>query len=158
MHNRGQFFSYDAIVASAIFLITISLMLVYWWGIDFNSSDRSQRDVVYLSDRLLTPGSPDDWHEGDVLSIGLMESGKPNVIVLEKFMEFRDISEKDYAEPKQIFGTAKEYFVEIIGEDIDCRGNCFLGKEPGDSSDISSVTRLVVFNGRPARIRISLWS
>ena len=55
---RGQFFSYDAIIAGAIFLLSLALLMSYWQGTERQMETDSSQEAVRLAGTLLTPGSP----------------------------------------------------------------------------------------------------
>ncbi|MFH1448062.1 MAG: hypothetical protein ABIG39_04305 [Candidatus Micrarchaeota archaeon] len=156
LNNKGQFFSYDAIVATSIFLITLSIIMVYWWGMEGNTENRISRDVLTVSESLLSRGVPSDWQMGgETKRIGLIGEEGSAVVSLEKWEEFSRMAGKDYDELKYLLATEHDYLIEIRGE---CWENCSVGKEPPPDADVSRVTRLVVFNGKPASLRVSLWS
>ena len=70
--KKGQYFSFDAITAVIIFIITISLVVSYWFTIqgviNTNDSD-AYRVAIRISDTLVSKGNPafstlsgeDDW-------------------------------------------------------------------------------------------------
>ena len=158
MNSKGQFFSYDAIIAGAIFLLAIALILSYWNGVQPNQETDLSRETLRLSETLLTAGFPPDWEKnGNPKSIGLAEKQNSRVLSPEKLAEFRRMSESGYEEVKPILLTGNEYWIEISGENLDCGGPCSFGKKPPENAERSSATRLVVLNGKPARLTVNLW-
>jgi hypothetical protein len=61
MSFKGQYFSFDAIVASVIFLLAVVALLSYWYSIktylDFQSEDLS-KEAIRVSNLLFSPPSP----------------------------------------------------------------------------------------------------
>lgn len=156
--SKGQFFSYDAIVASAVFLIALSLILVYWQGIRTGGEGELARESARLSEKLMGTGVPQNWERtGEVGSIGLVEGESNGVLSIEKLVEFRKMSGDDYVGTKEKLGIGNEYWIEISGKEIDCFGACSFGKEPPENAERSSAIRLVVLNGKPASLRATLW-
>ncbi len=155
---RGQFFSYDAIIAGAIFLLALALLMSYWQGTERQMETDPSLESIRISETLLTAGSPLDWEKkGNVSSIGIAEKTNSRTISLEKLSKLRDMAGTDYENLKSILVVENEFWFEFSGEDLDCNGPCSFGKTPPQNAEISSATRLVVLNGKPASLRIVLW-
>ncbi len=60
--RKGQYFSFDAIVASVIFVLTLVMLLSYWHSVrvylDYQSNDIS-KEAARISDALFTPATGD---------------------------------------------------------------------------------------------------
>jgi hypothetical protein len=73
MSYKGQYFSFDAIVASVIFLLAVVALLSYWYSIktylDFQSEDLS-KEAIRVSNVLFSPPSPSN-NCADVDRLGL---------------------------------------------------------------------------------------
>ncbi len=58
---KGQYFSFDAIIASVIFVLTLTTLLSYWHSVrsslDFQTNE-NLREAVRVSDLAFTPGTP----------------------------------------------------------------------------------------------------
>ncbi|MDE1798041.1 MAG: hypothetical protein KGH63_01385, partial [Candidatus Micrarchaeota archaeon] len=62
--RRGQYFSFDAIIASVIFILGISLLSSHWFALRAqidSSSDYLGSDAQRASDLLLGVGNPIDY-------------------------------------------------------------------------------------------------
>ncbi len=66
--KKGQYFSFDAITAVIIFMITMSLIVTYWFTIQgvmtTNESD-AYRTAIRISDTLVSTPSTSDGPDGD---------------------------------------------------------------------------------------------
>ncbi|GEM_PF-4541370 len=63
---KGQYFSFDAIVASVIFMLGMTLLLGQWFSVKQSTdltNDYLQEDAFRASDILLSSGVPNDWHD-----------------------------------------------------------------------------------------------
>ncbi len=157
MSSKGQFFSYDAIAAGAIFVLALSLLMTYWLSTSGGTGADYSRESFRIAETLLTPGSPADWESGAPKIIGIVEKPNSKEISPEKLSKFREIAGEDYEALKPILVVETEYWIEFSGENIDCSGSCSFGKKPPGGSEIFSTTRLVVMNGKPAALRVVLW-
>ncbi len=142
--TRGQFFSYDAIIGSTIFIVALSLLLAYWQGSMAVKEDLPE-NAISFSQSLLSPAQ-------------LTETPGTNVISLEKFGLLRGMSESDYEGLKGNLSISSDYWVELSGDKLDCAGACSFGKEPPKDAEQAQATRLVVLGGKPAVLKIVLWN
>ena len=61
---KGQYFSFDAVVASVIMVIAITSLAAYWYGVQSVTDSRSNdmyADSLRIAESLLSPGSPSNW-------------------------------------------------------------------------------------------------
>jgi hypothetical protein len=60
--RKGQYFSFDAIIAAVIFVLTLIMLLSYWYSVrsylDFQANDLN-KEATRLSNLLLLPSSGD---------------------------------------------------------------------------------------------------
>jgi len=80
MFRKGQYFSFDAIIASVIFMIAVVMLLSYWHSVktflEYQSGDMS-REAMRIAAMLLSPPSPSyalGNKCGSMQSIGLVNS------------------------------------------------------------------------------------
>jgi len=80
MFRKGQYFSFDAIIASVIFMIAVVMLLSYWHSVktflEYQSGDMS-REAMRIAAMLLSPPSPSyalGNNCGNMQSIGLVNS------------------------------------------------------------------------------------
>ena len=67
-HSKGQFFSFDVIAGSVIFLLAFFLVAFYWFNAQSQLSEQTddlQREAERIADQLLVPGEisplPSNW-------------------------------------------------------------------------------------------------
>ncbi len=76
-HKKGQYFSFDAIIATVIMTAAFTSLLVYWLGAQQVIESRTSplySDAIRIADSLFGPGSPVDWNKGGTIrQIGLTE-------------------------------------------------------------------------------------
>jgi hypothetical protein len=63
--KKGQYFSLDAIVASIIFLLALTMLLNHWYGVRSqidSSSNYLQYEAHRISNILLSEGDPKNWY------------------------------------------------------------------------------------------------
>lgn len=75
-YRKGQYFSFDAIVASVIFVLTLIMLLSYWHSVrtflDFQAADMN-KEATRMSNLLFTP--PDgDCNAGTLKRLGFANS------------------------------------------------------------------------------------
>ncbi|MFH1393956.1 MAG: hypothetical protein ABII71_00405 [Candidatus Micrarchaeota archaeon] len=97
---KGQYFSFDAIVASVIFVLALMALLSYWHGVrsylDFQNSD-VQSNAIRISNLLFTPSeytslTPDC---GTIERIGFATSWNDRIVDWEMLDLARRCSESD---------------------------------------------------------------
>jgi hypothetical protein len=75
-YRKGQYFSFDAIVASVIFVLTLVMLLSYWHSVraylDYQANDIS-KDASRISDMLFTPPTG-ECGTGTLTRLGLASS------------------------------------------------------------------------------------
>lgn len=123
--KKGQYFSFDAIVASVIFILAITLLSGHWYSLRAQIDDRS--DYLYseafrISDTLLGPGDPLrplPWYMDPLHATraGLAVNGSLPVeldnTTLTDIAYYLNPSNRQYNDSKVLLGTGAEYWVEI---------------------------------------------
>lgn len=64
-YKKGQYFSFDAIVASIIFALAISILSTHWFALREQIDDHDtylQQEAYRISDALLSVGDPPNWY------------------------------------------------------------------------------------------------
>ncbi len=67
-HMKGQYFSFDAIIASVIFVMALVALLSYWYSVKAyldNQNDDLSREAVRISNVLFIPSPPLSSRCGD---------------------------------------------------------------------------------------------
>ncbi|MEM2175275.1 MAG: hypothetical protein QXI58_06615 [Candidatus Micrarchaeia archaeon] len=164
---KGQFFSYDAIFASVLFGIVLSLIFVYCISLKnvaFSEVNEMFSMALSFSDSLMKPGNPQNWvdvYNNDIKnlpqisSIGLTK-GYTYEIDLQKFESFSNLASNDEGYNKIKENHALyfyDFYVELNYENMEMTA----GKKP--ESPISKVffTKPVVVNGKSGNLTITIW-
>jgi len=67
--EKGQIFSFDAVIAGAILILLFSIMFTYMWSMEEMRKEarlKMQEDAKKLADDLLSAGIPANWDSGSV--------------------------------------------------------------------------------------------
>jgi len=154
-HYKGQFFSYDAVVAGVLFAVLLSILFVYWTSLRsllFTQIDDMFRVAIQVSNDLLTPGNPTDWTTVNVRQIGITTGFNSMRIDSAKLANLKTLSDTDYEGMRSKLGLGPYQFRITIE-------NVAIGAIP-QSSQQSKVTlvRPVVYENRSANMTITIWS
>jgi len=157
--SKGQFFSYDAIVAGLMFTILLTILYVYWSSLRstmFTQVDDMFRTSIEVSNLLLTTGNPTDWTTTNVKQIGI--TAGPNSLELDpnKVTNFRFMADPvygDYESMRSRLGVAPYMFYIQIGDSV------IVGVAPtAEATGKISVMRPVVYEGMASNFTVTIWS
>lgn len=128
MLMKGQYFSFDAIVATVIFVLAISLLVNYWFGaraVMEGMEEDMYREALRLGDSLLTPGNPSSapsfWEDflsttpDQINQVGFADSPGTNILdgrtdgKLDKFRDYVGTSPSPPADPTAFINSDPEY-------------------------------------------------
>jgi len=141
--KKGQYFSFDAIVASVIFILTIISLLSYWYStkssMEYQNSE-IMREAIRVSDALFAAQS-----SGSGCQLGFAESWERKVLnrsAIEKctavYASMDDLKAK--------FGLAYNvtiYFdVQDAGKDLSISTDDYFQRGVGVNSEIAKVQRI----------------
>jgi len=159
--KKGQFFSYDAIVAGALFAILLTILFVYWSSIRsfiFTQAEDMFRRGVDITDSLLTVGNPVDWTTNDVNKVGLVDewgSVRINETKLGYLQAMLDPSSDTYGMLRSKFGAAPyELYITLNSTSSSEEA----GNPPLNPTGKITVKRQVIYNGKPANFSVTIWS
>ena len=161
--KKGQYFSFDAIVAALIFIIAISVLTSYWFGIKSvidSQTDDMNLEAMRFSDLLMTTGYPLDWQASPTTAnqIGLMQSQTANIFDQSKIVALRDYSNTNYPAVRSVTNFGKyEFFVNIS----DASGTYYyFGNDPaaGNPTNVVTVQRVGVLNDKFVNMRVFVWT
>ncbi|MCX6777631.1 MAG: hypothetical protein NT157_01980 [Candidatus Micrarchaeota archaeon] len=164
--GRGQFFSYDAIIATVVFLIAAMLVLNYWWSSLSSMSAQYgslMPEAVSVSSSLLTQGSPANWDATNAKRIGLAKGANSPEIDQMKFASLRALASSDYEGTKGLLGTRHQFFISLSDSagPLACGGSdCIAGEYPSaiyNPMDQVTIERIVLYEGKSAKLSIILW-
>ncbi|VVB73381.1 Uncharacterised protein [uncultured archaeon] len=154
--RKGQFFSYDAIVAGLMFAILLTILYVYWSSLRstvFTQIDDMFRTSIEVSNLLLTTGNPTNWSTTDVKQIGITTG--PNSLELDpnKVTNFKFMTDQDFESMRARLGAAPYMFYIAIGDGVT------VGIPPAiEATGKVSITRPVVYGGNASNITVTIWS
>ncbi|HIH19608.1 TPA: hypothetical protein HA225_06600 [Candidatus Micrarchaeota archaeon] len=173
-HQRGQYFSFDAIIASVIMVIAITSLVAYWYGAQSVVDSRTGSmydDSMRIAESLMSPGSPSDWASladlSNVRQIGLADDysirlNKSKVERLEALVP--DFSappspESNYVQVGRIMRSPAQYYIVI--DDTATNGATMLYtmgyRYPTNATQVAIAHRGAVIDGIPVRVRVFLW-
>ena len=171
MNMKGQYFSFDAIIATVIMVLAFSSLVAYWYGAQSVVESRTYSrlaDAGRIAESLLSPGSPTNWVNGnveDVRQIGIATSfGNELNMSKVNALEASAAVGAYYAEFGNLLRAGGDYFILI--EQTDDKGGLLkeIGKYPipANATFVAVATRGVTFkdasgNSHPARMRVFLW-
>jgi len=161
---RGQYFSFDVIVALALFVLTFMFVLSYWFSIHsvMETQYSSSQDVAQrIGNALMTPGIPENWESdfSSAQSIGLATNYTNPVISEDKWTELSGQTSDDIEEKLNSGGWHVCINITTVGStgtSSDMAGNCTLP----DSAYSTVYTRLGAANFtevKPAILKVIVW-
>jgi hypothetical protein len=163
--KKGQYFSFDAIIAAVIFVASISLLTTYWFGVRAIMDARSNDlfgEALRVSDSLLTPGNPPDWENdvGDAKQIGFTVDYRGNVLDESKVEEFEDFvktGDNEYDEGKNLLHIVDDYYITVIDDQSIVLHE--IGMEPDASAkNIANANRAAILDDELVTLRVQLWN
>ena len=86
--KKGQYFSFDAIVGSVIFILALVTLLSYWYSLRTALNSQTNdltREALRISDLILTPGYPAGVSCNDMKQLGFSMSWQDRRINKTKF-------------------------------------------------------------------------
>jgi len=167
MNMKGQYFSFDAIIATVIMVLAFSSLVAYWHGAQAVVESRTYSrlaDANRVAESLLSPGSPSGWADGthsmgDVRHIGIA-TGFNNELDMNKVATLQEMAKQAnyYRETGNLLRAGGDYFILI--EQTDGNGAAIAEIGNGDYADagyVAVANRGATLDGRPVRMRVFLW-
>lgn len=169
---RGQYFSFDAVVATVIMTIAMTSLAAYWFGAQSVVDSRANPlydDAMRIGDSLLSPGVPANWERGpleEVRQFGLAD-GFSNTLSTGKVVKFNitagDLSAGGgYEKAGNIMRAPADYFIWIEQTDDPSQFYQMGRWMAPNASEVAVAYRGVAMTGadgrlHPARMRVFLW-
>ena len=162
--KKGQMFSTELVLASAIFIAAIVIFVSIWNSmlisyLEEQKSREMQVSLIGISDMLvLTPGYPTNW-EADVLgnasAFGL--AGSPNVISPGKALALQNLN-GSYLSVKEKMGAGRfDIFLSLNNSS----STFYTFGRRGDANDstvqILRTSRLALLNGSAVTVNMQVW-
>ncbi|MCI0503113.1 hypothetical protein L0Y65_00205 [Candidatus Micrarchaeota archaeon] len=138
---KGQYFSFDAIIASVIFVLAIVALLSYWHSVrsflDFQN-DPLSKDAIRVSNLLFTPQSPQSASCGSLDRLGFARSWNDRR-VNESIVDCAALQSQAWL--RQKLGTA--YGTSILITDLsDGSVTTLGGPVPAGTANVVKIRRL----------------
>ena len=172
---KGQYFSFDALVAAVIMILAFTSLLSYWYStqyvIESHNSDL-RADAMRVADSLFSPGSPANWETNlaSVRQIGITNgfSNDLSVAKINRTERFADQNAASYLMFKNMLLVPGDANVAITIRQFDstyagpnCNAAysaCQIGTlPPANAREVAIVSRGAILNGKPAQVRVYLW-
>ncbi len=168
--RKGQYFSFDAIIASIIFIIAISILSSYWFGVRSVMDSRSENmynEVIRVSDTLMSEGTPTNWQAQLFINIqqfGLLKNKTTYELDDMKINKLSSLlGSADYDKTRKKLNIDKYQLYITIGNSTNSWSD--MGEQPTSAAaNIVTTTRIAVYKstladpGRLATVKIVLWT
>ena len=173
MNMKGQYFSFDAIIATVIMVLAFSSLVAYWYGAQAVVESRTYSrlaDANRIAESLLSPGSPSNWADGyhdmaDVRQLGIAK-GFNNELNKSKVAALEAIASPAayYRETGNLLRAGGDYFILIERTNTDAANGeneivAQIGTYPipASANNVVVANRGATLDGRPVRMRVFLW-
>ncbi|MCS7109251.1 MAG: hypothetical protein NZ903_00440 [Candidatus Micrarchaeota archaeon] len=152
--KKGQFFSYDAIVAGILFVLLLTLLYNYWNSLRTTISvriDDASRIALSVSNILLTPGYPMNWNASNFNQIGLAKDYNTIELSEEKVSNLSFLSYTDYSKMKEKLGVGPyDIYITV--------GDASIGMPPLENvSTKVTIKRPVIYKEAIRTLYITIW-
>ncbi len=155
MWVKGQAVTYDFFVASAIFLLAVTLLLTYWYRASLEIEEWRVKNfalekLVSSSQVWFKEGYPKGWNESNVVELGLASEGEINQTKVNAMVKM------GYGKVASLLSLGTW---DLCFEVRDRKGKLlflfpevnYLGKK-----DVYHIERIAVWNGSPVVIKTVL--
>lgn len=154
---KGQVFSFDFLLASSIFLLTVGILFTYWVYINIQIEEtRVINDMVERayksSDVWFREGIPTHWNSANVIELGLENDHKLN----QTKMNITKI-EIGYERTRTMIGLGEyEYNITIYNTTNDTVFS--LGLNPSDPLNLLKIKRIGIYDGSIVTLEVMVWN
>jgi len=167
---KGQYFSFDAIIATVIMVLATTSLVAYWFGVEAVVEARNNSlhdDAMRIAESLVTPGVPANWPAlglDNTYQIGLANgyANELNKTAIETLSNLANpaVSAGNYTAVGTILKAPVLYFIRIEQVD-DCSPlaciNYSIGNESAQSAGEVAVAHRGASIGRvPVRVTVYL--
>ncbi|MCX6772554.1 MAG: hypothetical protein NTV88_02170 [Candidatus Micrarchaeota archaeon] len=162
--KKGQMFSTELVLASAIFIAGIVIFVSIWNSmltsyLEEQQSREMQVSLIGISDMLvLSPGTPANWEVGtlsDASAFGLASS--PNIISTAKAQALQDL-QGDYQKVKENMGAGRfDVFMSINSSTNTLYTFGLMGDANESTVEILHSSRLALLDGEAVTINVQTW-
>jgi hypothetical protein len=164
---KGQYFSFDAIVAAIIVVLAFSMFASYWFSMQQITESRSfdmRQDAMRVAESLLSPGSPQNWVGvgwSNIRQFGFTKNftNELNTSKVDKFNEWTSTGHTDEIRRILQIPPSVNYTVIILQSDAQGSGyKKIIGGLPLPSAkEVASAYRGATVDGHPCSVRVILY-
>ena len=170
---KGQYFSFDAIIATVIMVLAFSSLVAYWYGAQAVVESRTYSrlaDANRIAESLLSPGSPSNWpnlgNTGQIRQIGIATAfgNELNMTKVEALEANADpyVADSNYIEVGNLLRAGGEYYILIERTNTDAGNDedmtiAEIGRSHVNANVTAVANRGATLDGRPVRMRVFLW-
>jgi len=132
--RKGQYFSFDAIMASVIFILGMSLLVGHWFAVRQTidpTSDYLHEDVARMSDVLLSVPTPGNWNDTlqslSVRQVGYSKQDSPAIYLNRTIVQSTEMfglsnfnwdDSRNYNAMQTMLGVGSKFFYVIHEPDF----------------------------------------
>lgn len=163
---KGQYFSFDAIVAAIIMIAAFTLLFTHWFSLQYAAESRTldlQSNAMRIADSLLTPGTPANWETysqlDDVRQIGISQGysntlSRPKLLKLAQY--YSNLPHREQV--MNLLRSPANCSIHVVQTDNPA-GVAYLlgGSPPASASEVAIVHRGGVLDGHPVKVTVTLW-
>ena len=170
---KGQYFSFDAIIATVIMVLAITSLVAYWHGAQSVVDSRTGAmydDSLRIAESFFSPGSPPNWADqpdfSSVKSIGLADdfSNSLNRSKIQKLNATVGVFSsagtpgQNYTIVGRILRSPAEYYIVIDQTDGNSIGPYAIGHAyPDNAREVAIAHRGATVDGVPVSVTVYLW-
>jgi hypothetical protein len=168
---KGQYFSFDAVVATVIMVVAITSLAAYWFGVQSVVESRNNpmyADSLRIAESLLSPGSPSNWTlyasgaDFDLDAVRQIGIGADfgNQLDSAKIKELRDLSSApaNYTAVGRIMRATGDYYIKVEQTDNLAGDKYYIGIAPPlNATEVVIANRGAVLKDKPVRLQVYLW-
>jgi len=168
--SKGQYFSFDAIMATMVFLLAISLLSNYWFGVRAaaEKGDDTYKEALRISDALMGTGVPQNWQAGGpAYSFGLATTNKTAELDKNKTERFIQMLNNNLEYPKVREGLRTSEQINVTVEELSSDPLPYYvsgGHSPDGATTALKVVRIATMdtldNGKlkPVKVTLIVWN
>ncbi len=168
---KGQYFSFDAIIATVIMVMAFTSLVAYWFGVQSVAESKTSpmyNQALRIAESLLSPGAPADWPDAsidEIKQLGLTDDfgTRLNKTKVKELVRLSETNYKAVGKLLRAGGEGQNYYILIEqADDASTPPIAQIGKwDYLDAKEVAIAHRGATFEidgkHRPVRIRVFLW-
>lgn len=175
---KGQYFSFDALVAAVIMIVAFTSLMGYWYSTQYvieSHNSNLQVEAIRIANSLYSPGTPENWPSaGTIRQIGIAKGFSSDLNYTKvKAAYLLTLNNNGYAIFKNLLLVPGDANVSItitqsdspiVGTNcpaIPVSGSsyyCQFGRVvPANAKEVAIANRGGTLEGRPVQVKVVLW-